>query len=154
EEAEADADVLGMACNLLAARYPSFTRKELLLEAHAMRKRGEADGDVVRALVGKVTGSSAAAQEGFDLEGLLVMHGVLQNMYRVSERFALKRLDVAPHCWWSSDSQATKAALVRTLEAGIGQRCALSADVASNHLQIVYDRSFIDSLESALRDLE
>jgi non-ribosomal peptide synthase protein (TIGR01720 family) len=153
EGEEDEGDVLAMACELLAARYPGHARKELLLEAYGKRKRGEADADIVRGLVGRVTGASAEAQESFDLEGLLVMHRVLQNMYRVSEGFVLKKLEVAPHCWWSSESLPIKAELVRMLEDGIGRRNALDVDVASNHLQIVYDRAFVESLAAALEAL-
>jgi thioesterase domain-containing protein len=146
-------DVLNMACNLLAARYSSFTRKELLLDAHGRRKRGEDDREIVRALVGKVTGASADAQDHFDLKGLFVMHDVLRNMFRLSEGFALKKLHVAPHCWWSSDSQPTRAEAIRSVEEGLGQKSAAAFDIASNHMQIVYDQGFIDSLAEVLSNL-
>jgi thioesterase domain-containing protein len=153
-EQDEENDVLNMACNLLAARYPTVTRKELLLDAHGRRKRGEADRDIVRVLVGRVTGASADAQDSFDLEGLLVMHDVLRNMFKLSERFALKTLHVAPHCWWSSDAQESKVSAVRSLEDGIGQRSAEAFDVGSNHMQIVYDAHFVDTLATTLRTLE
>jgi amino acid adenylation domain-containing protein/non-ribosomal peptide synthase protein (TIGR01720 family) len=146
-------DVLNMACNLLAARYSSFTQKELLLEAHGRRKRGEDDRAIVRVLVGKVTGASPDAQDAFDLEGLFVMHDVLRNMFRLSEGFALKQLHVAPHCWWSSDSQPTRAAAIRSVEQGLGQKSAAAIDVASNHMQIVYDQGFVESLAEVLSQL-
>jgi non-ribosomal peptide synthase protein (TIGR01720 family) len=152
-EQDADNDVLSMACNLLAARYPSFTRKELLLDAYGRRKRGEDDREIVRVLVGKVTGASPDAQDSFDLEGLFVMHDVLRNMFRISEGFALKALHVAPHCWWSSDAQATRASAIRALEQGLGQPSAAAFDVSSNHMQIVYDADFVESLATVLLDL-
>jgi surfactin synthase thioesterase subunit len=147
-------DVLNMACGLLAARYPRFTRRELLLEAHGRRKRGEEDRAIVRVLVGKVTGASPDAQDSFDLEGLFVMHDVLRNMFRLSEGFALKALHVAPHCWWSSDAQPTREKTVRALEQGIGQASAAAFDVSSNHMQIIYDAAFVESLAKVLGELE
>jgi hypothetical protein len=147
-------DVLNMACNLLAARYSSFTRKELLLEAYGRRKRGEGDREIVRVLVGKVTGASPDAQESFDLEGLFVMHDVLRNMFRLSEGFVLKKLHVAPHCWWSSDAQASREQAVSSLEQGLGQRSAAEFDVSSNHMQIVYDADFVETLATVLETLE
>ena len=148
-----DNDVLNLACNLLSARYASFSRKELLIDAHGRRKRGEEDREIVRALVGKVTGASADAQDAFDLEGLFVMHDVLRNMLRLSEGFALKQLHVAPHCWWSSDAQATRSEAIRIVEQGLGKKSAAAIDVPSNHLQIVYDPTFIKSLASELARL-
>jgi amino acid adenylation domain-containing protein/non-ribosomal peptide synthase protein (TIGR01720 family) len=153
-EQEAENDLLNMACNLLAARYPTFSRKELLLEAHGGRKRGVPDREIVRGLVGRVTGASADAQEEFDLEGLFVMHDVLRNMFRISEQFALKQLHVAPHCWWSADAQASKARGVAELEQGLGQVSAAAIDVESNHLQIVYDARFVETLGEVLEGLE
>jgi hypothetical protein len=149
-----DTNVLNMACDLLAARYPAFTRKELLLEAHGRRKRGEPERDIVRRLVGLVTGASAEAQQGFDLEGLLVMHDVLRNMNRVAERNVLKKVHVAPHCWWSTDALPVKDVAVRELESGIGQHSAGAFDVPANHMQIVYDATFIESLGVVLQQLE
>jgi len=147
-------DVLNMACNLLAARYSSFTRKELLLEAHGRRKRGEDDRAIVRVLVGKVTGASPDAQDSFDLDGLFVMHDVLRNMFRLSEGFALKQLDVAPHCWWSSDTQPTREDAIRAVEQGLNQKSAAAIDVPSNHMQIVYDKHFVDTLADVLSKLD
>jgi hypothetical protein len=127
-------DVLNIACNLLAARYASFSRKELLLDTYGRRKRGEDERAIVRALVGKVTGASPDAQDSFDLEGQFVMHDVLTNMFRLSEGFALKQLHVAPNCCWSSDSQRTRADAIRAVEEGLGPKSAAAIDVSSNHV--------------------
>jgi len=79
---------------------------------------------------------------------------VLQNMNRLAAHFALKPLHVSPHCWWSTDARPFKESAVRELEAGIGQRSALAVDVASNHMQIVYDAEFVETLAVALEALE
>jgi thioesterase domain-containing protein len=153
-EQEAENDLLNMACNLLAARYPHVTRKELLLEAHGSRRRGVPDREIVRGLVGRVTGASADAQEEFDLDGLFVMHDVLRNMFRIAEQFALKQLHVAPHCWWSTDARSSKERGERELEQGLGQRIAAAFDVNANHLQIVYDDQFVETLGRVLEAFE
>jgi hypothetical protein len=81
------------------------------------------------------------------------MHDVLRNMFRLSEGFALKQLHVAPHCWWSSDSQSTRAEAIRAVEEGLGQKSAAAIDVSSNHMQIVYDSEFVESLARVLSQL-
>ena len=123
---------------------PGRSRARTLLEAPVgQERRAERASCAGSSVVSRVR---APTQQGFDLEGLLVMHQVLRNMNRVAEGNVLKKLHVAPHCWWSTDALPVKSDAVSELEQGIGQRSAAAFDVPANHMQIVYDGTFIESL--------
>lgn len=59
-------------------------------------------------LVGAVQVDRGGESAGVVAFGMFVMHAVVQNMYRVSEKLVLKPLHVAPHCWWSASRSRSR----------------------------------------------
>ena len=78
----------------------------------------------------------------------------LAHLSELSRTFELPRLSIAPHCWWSSEGRALRAAVVQTLTLGVGHAPRSSEEIATSHEEIVRHPAFLRSLSLQLEAVE